>query len=480
MNNRLICALLACCSFAFLSCKGSSGASQEPQQPESAEQIAFPEAQGCGMTATGGRGGQIVYVTSLEDNASLPGTFRYAVNMTGPRIIIFRVAGNIRLTSPLRIKKGNVSILGQSAPGDGICISGYPTYIEADNVIVRFIRFRMGDEHAVEGDALTCIGQDRIMLDHCSFSWSTDECASCYGNTNFTMQYCFITESLRVSVHGKGTHGYGGIWGGTNATFHHNLLAHHDSRNPRFDHDYVSVERGPVDYVNNVVYNWGGNNTYGGESGNNAGAYRTYNMVNNYYKPGPASRHTNRIVNPTTKCSYCAERGTVNGGHFYISGNYLFGNSGVTADNWSGVEPDESSKKAGLKAAVPYAMSVEMTNVETAEAAFETVLAKAGASYARDQIDARIADEVRRGTTTYTGIKGGTKGIIDSQTDVGGWPDYAFTSLPDDVDRDGIPDSWEQAHGLDPNDYIDGTKRTLDSRFTNLEVYLNSLVSDLY
>lgn len=171
--------------------------------------------------------------------------------------------------------------------------------VKASNVIMRFLRFRMGDQNKVEGDALSINDHSRIIVDHCSFSWSTDECVSCYGNTDFTLQYCFITESLRKSVHVKGNHGYGGIWGGTNASFHHNLLAHHDSRNPRFDHSYVNNKCfGPIDYVNNVVYNWGGNSTYGGEGYDQV---RKINMVNNYYKYGPATSKKNRLVDPTVE-----------------------------------------------------------------------------------------------------------------------------------------------------------------------------------
>lgn len=437
---------------------------------------AFPQAEGSGANTTGGRGGTILYVTSLEDDAQKVGTLRYALNQNYARTILFKVSGRINLKSELRIRRGNVSIIGQSAPGDGICISGYPVHIDADNVIIRFLRFRMGDENKAEGDALTCTGRNRILIDHCSFSWSTDECVSCYGNTDFTLQYCFITESLRQSVHVKGTHGYGGIWGGQNATFHHNLLAHHDSRNPRFDHEYVDSKcHGPIDYVNNVIYNWGGNSAYGGEG---VSEPRKINMVNNYYKPGPASRHKERIVAPTTRCDLCNKLGTVVPGKFYITGNYMDGSATVTADNWKGVEPDEPAKLAACRADKPFAMPAITT--QTAQEAYEIVLTKAGCSLVRDAIDTRIANEVRNGTYTCKGSNGSTNGLIDSQTDAGSWPEYQSAEKPRDTDGDGIPDEWETAHGLNPSLYTDAAQYTLSKEYTNIEVYLNSIVEHLY
>jgi pectate lyase len=293
-------------------------------------------------------------------------------------------------------------------------------------VILRFLRFRMGDQNKVEGDALSINNKNNVMVDHCSFSWCTDECVSCYGNTDFTLQYCFITESLRRSVHVKGNHGYGGIWGGTNATFHHNLLAHHDSRNPRFDHDYVNAEcAGPIDYVNNVIYNWGSNSAYGGEGSTKGAGGRHINMVNNYYKYGPATSKKSRIVQPTTRCGNCTDAlgGTVDPGKFYIIGNYVYGNAAVTADNWQGVNPDEANKLDQCRAEMRWTEGLTaMTDEESAEEAYETVLTKAGCSLHRDAIDTRIVEEVRSGTYTYKGSKGSTNGLIDSPSDVGGYP----------------------------------------------------------
>lgn len=434
------------------------------------------------MYATGGRGAMVYHITTLEDNSTVPGSLRYVLAVPGAKTIVFDVAGVIHLKRQLEITEGALTIAGQTAPGDGICIAGAPVVIKASNVIIRFLRFRMGDENKIEGDALSCDGGHKnIIIDHCSFSWSTDECVSCYGISDFTLQYCFITESLRQSVHLKGGHGYGGIWGGTNATFHHNLLAHHDSRNPRFDHDYVDSKcHGPLDFVNNVVYNWGSNSAYGGESVSDA---RKINFVGNYYKPGPATKSgvKTRLLNATTYCTNCVKNtGKVKPGSFYLVDNYLYGSTAVTNDNWSGVVLDSkgSAKLADCKSSTPHTRSYGM-HTQTAEQAFETVLAKAGCSLVRDAIDERIVGEVKSGKYTYKGSNGSINGLIDSHTDVGGWPEYKGTFIID-TDRDGIPDDWEIAHGLDPNKYSDAVLNTLDENYTNIEVYLNSLVEHLY
>lgn len=451
---------------------------QPPTPPASVDKVAaFPGAQGGGMYVTGGRGGLVYHVTSLSDDPNDSGSLRYILKTPGKKIVVFDVSGVIQLKRQLDITEGALTIAGQTAPGDGICIAGHPVVIKASNVIIRFVRFRMGDESGEEGDALTCTEKNDIMIDHCSFSWSTDECVSCYGNTNFTMQYCIISESLRNSTHGKGRHGYGGIWGGKNATFHHNLLAHHDSRNPRFDHSYVDNKCfGPVDYVNNVVYNWGGNSTYGGEG---AGQPRLINMVNNYYKPGPAtsSSKRTRLLDPTISCSSCSKLGTFFPGKFYLAGNYMHGSETVTNDNWKGstVQTDE------VKSLTPWTDGLTlMTQTQTAQDAYAATLEKAGCSLVRDDVDKRIVDEVRNASYTYTGSNGSTNGLIDSQKDVGAWPQYKTTTAPVDTDKDGMPDEWETANGLNPTNLWDGKDCTLSQEYTNVEVYLNSLVQHLY
>ena len=453
----------------------------EPTPPAPAAKIAFPGAEGGGKYTTGGRGGMVCHVTSLSDDYNDRGSLRYNLSLAGTKTIVFDVSGTINLESPLIITQGSLTIAGQTAPGDGICIAGYPVVIKAGNIILRFLRFRMGDQNNVEGDALSINDCKDVIIDHCSFSWSTDECVSVYGNTNFTLQYSFITESLRKSVHVKGNHGYGGIWGGTNASFHHNLLAHHDSRNPRFDHDYVNKKcAGPIDYVNNVVYNWGGNSSYGGEGTNKGAGGRHINMVKNYYKYGPATSKKTRLVDPTVACAdNCGKSpgGTVEPGKFFLSGNYMYGSTEVTNNNWKGSTQPQSV--AGVNDRWIEGMTL-LSNEETAEEAFETVLTKAGCSLHRDVIDTRIVGEVRNGNYTYTGSNGSTKGLIDSPSDVGGYPELKSEATPKDTDHDGMPDEWEEAQGLDKTSLDDGKQYTLNENYTNLEVYLNELVAHLY
>jgi len=471
-----------------------------PAAEEDGMARAFPGAEGGGMYATGGRGGKIYHVTSLDDN-NTQGTLRYGIeNAERPLTIVFDVAGTIALQKQLQIKKGDLTIAGQTAPGDGICLKNYTFRIHASNVIVRFIRCRMGDEQKTEDDAMQVMDKygdsfEKIIIDHCSISWSTDECASFYGMKDFTFSWNIVSESLRASVHGKGNHGYGGIWGGTNATYHHNLLAHHDSRNPRLDHDYVSHQKGPVTISNNVVYNWSGNTCYGGESSSNTGDdYRKYNFVGNYYKPGPVTPSSHRwLIQPTTSCSNCG--GTILPGHFYLHDNVLYGVNDVTSNNWKagtstgvGVYIKES-EVTNIKADSPYECNA--MSLHSAEDAFTAVTTYAGASFAKDAIDARVQQETINGKATYNGSNGSTKGLIDTQTDVddgtwvNGWPVYKATeeqlNAQRDADSDGIPNAIEDAWGLNKSDPKDASSFTLDpdERYTNLEMYLHYLVKDI-
>ncbi len=444
-----------------------------------AQTPAFPGAEGGGMYATGGRGGKVLVVTSLADDGSV-GTLRWAVNQTGARIIVFRVAGNITLNSRLSISKGDVTIAGQTAPGDGICLKNYDLYIDADNVIIRYIRIRLGNLIITnESDAAWGRYQKNIIFDHCSFSWSIDETASFYSNENFTMQWCFITESLNNAGHAKGAHGYGGIWGGKNASFHHNLLAYHNSRNPRFNGykrsglDYTNPLSDEIlDFRNNVIYGWGDNSSYGGESGK-------YNIVNNYFKYGPGTSSGVRYKITQIDIDADPTKAPPGYGTYFINGNYVWGSAANTANNWttSAVTYGSSAiNRTTCKATVPFAFAPVGTH--TSEMAFEKVLAYAGCSAKRDTIDRRIANDARTGTSLYKGSITNRYGIIDTQNDVGGWPTLTFdpATVPTDTDGDGMPDSWENAHGLNPSSATDAITKTIDGSYTNIEVYINELV----
>ncbi|MEJ2618187.1 MAG: hypothetical protein P8Z35_24740, partial [Ignavibacteriaceae bacterium] len=425
-----------------------------------------PGAEGFGKYTTGGRGGRVLEVTNLNDSG--PGSFRNAIEQNYPRIIVFRVSGTIMLQSDLNITSGNLTIAGQTAPGDGICIANHTTELKADNVIVRYLRFRLGDVTREANDSFWGRDHENIILDHCSFSWAIDENGSWYDNKKFTMQWCLNGESLYHSYHPKGNHGYGGIWGGMGVTFHHNLLADNSSRNPRFNGArYNSTHQTEfADYRNNVIFNWGFNSAYGGESGN-------YNMINNYYKPGPAtsSSSKSRIVNPSD--SYNPSAGY---SKWYINGNYVEGDTAVTADNWNGgVQPDVAPLDSlRLNNPIP---AVYVTT-QSAQDAFKSVLESVGANFPkRDSVDLRIINEVKTGLAPYgASYNGGDKGIIDSQNDVGGWPVLKSTTAPPDSDHDGMPNAWELSHNLNPYDSSDA--RLVDSSgYTMIEEYINSLVS---
>ena len=352
----------------------------------------------------------------------------------------------------------------------------------------------MGDEKATEDDAMnlyTESGIKNVIIDHCSISWSTDECGSFYGMSDFSLQWSILSESLRNSIHDKGKHGYGGLWGGENATYHHNLLAHHDSRNPRLDHDYLSPLKGPVTLANNVIYNWGDNSTYGGESANDKNEFRKYNIINNFYKPGPATASSKiRFIDPWTKaCDNCTKKtgaSTIVPGHYFLNGNIMDGNNEKTADNWKGTTASESVI-ASIKSDKEFPAGTTETTlaIDSAEEAFKKVLEYSGASLRRDDVDKRVTEETKNGTFTHTGSNGSAKGLIDSQKDVGGWPEYKATTeelaAMKDSDGDGIPDSYEQLFGLDKSDASDGKAVSLDKngRYTNLEMYLHYLVKGI-
>ncbi len=486
-----------------------------------AQAPAFPGAEGHGRYVTGGRGGKIVHVTNLNDSGT--GSLRAAVNGSDKKIVVFDVGGVIALKSDLKIG-ANTTIAGQTAPAPGITVRYYTIRPDASNIIVRFIRFRRGQEKDVNdgADAIWTRHQTGQIYDHCSFSWSIDEIASFYDNNNFTMQWCTLAESLNNAGHGKGAHGYGGIWGGKLASFHHNLIAHVNNRSPRFNgarYDWTgytsnklysqykwanAVQSENVDFRNCVIYNCG-NGCYGGPGGGRI------NIVNNYYKTGPAAstdRVTNISIGNSTSSSDNSKYWNMTS-LYYIKGNQV--NSNANRD-WTGINYDSgvftiNGEKYTLDTNHYYGDDVTYTKnsagqdcvrirlenpteagevtTHSALKAYEKVLSFAGASLNRDDVDTRYAKETREGTATYSGSVTKKKGRIDLVSDVQGYTEANFGtgSRPAgyDTDNDGIPDEWEKANGLNPNNASDALLFTLDKKnwYSNIEVYLNSLVQDI-
>lgn len=466
--------------------------------------LAFPGAEGGGMYTSGGRGGKVIHVTNLKDYGT--GSLRAAVEASGPRTVVFDVAGTIELTTPLIISNGDLTIAGQTAPGDGICIKGRYTQVKADNVIIRFVRFRLGDESATAGDGDDAIWgryQKNIILDHCSMSWSIDECASFYANKNFTMQWCILAESLRFSSkHSKGGHGYGGIWGGENASFHHNILAHHDSRNPRIDHPHIYADhntvpnRGVVDFRNNVIYNWGSNNTYGGE-GYGAGKGTGVNMISNYYKNGSDSQDRKYFIDAYGVYASCNKCGSgINEGYplLYITGNIHSKYSDISSNNASGIYWHSNKtdcanyQKTSSSPFIVKGPNGQSCYVSThpANDALSKVCSYGGASLRRDAVDERTTKGVLNGTGKIVDCLKPATGKIDIQTLYGfTYPELKASQqeldLIKDTDSDGIPDWFEDQFGLNKNDANDSNSKTLDikARYTNLEMYMHYLVKDI-
>jgi pectate lyase len=430
-------------------------------------QLAFPGAEGFGRFAAGGRGGDVYHVTNLNDSGI--GSLRSGIETaTGPRTIVFDISGTIFLLKPLTVNKPNITIAGQTAPGDGITLGDNPFYVSANNLIVRFIRCRLGDKSGVGKDAVSITRGTNVILDHLTASWSVDETLSCQSEEvdSLTVQWCMITESLNNSLHQKGAHGYGGIVGGTRQTFHHNLYAHHASRNPKV----TGRRHCEVDFRNNVIYNWGHNSCYDGTA-----SY--INWVNNYYKAGPATsdKVRNRIFELSDQD---IEPGKVNRPEdsrtyetsLYAEGNYVDHYPAITKDNWSGgIVLTNGATETKNRAHEPFKFAV--IRAQTAQEAYPVVLKNAGASLVRDAIDRRIVEEVSSGIVTY-----GKSGLIDSQKEVGGWPILHSSAAQVDTDGDGMPDSWEKLKGLNPKDPADRNWDPDENGYTNLEEYLQSLV----
>ncbi|MVN77378.1 pectate lyase [Hymenobacter sp. HMF4947] len=452
--------------------------------------LAFPGAEGAGRFTTGGRGTAAVPTTVLEVTNLLddnkPGCLRYALTTkAAARTIVFRVSGTIHLLSPLTLSKPNTTVAGQTAPGGGICLADYPVQVKANNVIVRFIRFRMGDKNQNQGfvdgaggdDAFGGLRNHQLIIDHCSMSWSTDESFSVYEGDSTSLQWNIIGPPLNYSYHfEKGDtdyehHGYGGIWGGQHASMHHNLFVHCNSRTPRFNGSRYTHPAGyeNCDFRNNVIYDWGENNVYAGEGGN-------YNIVNNYYKPGPSTKETvrARLLNP-----YKLEKGSnpLPYGKFYLAGNYQDASADVTAHNWRGVTMNggAAADTALAKATTPFDLGPVAT--QTAAAAYPLVLEQAGATRPlRDTLDQRLVREVRTRTGRLIDVQGGYPHGTPYATSQKAWPVLAAKPAPADTDHDGLPDAWETAHQLNPKDAADRAKVGVGG-YPMLEIYLAELAA---
>jgi hypothetical protein len=426
--------------------------------------LAFPGAEGYGRFAIGGRGGRVIKVTNLNDSG--PGSLRAAVEAEGARTVVFDVGGRIVLKNRLGIRNPYLTIAGQTAPGKGICISNLNFgAMGTHDIILRYIRVRPGDTAGLTLDGMGLASTDHSIIDHCSISWTQDEAFSSRGAKNITLQRTLISEALNVAGHknyeeGK-PHGFAASIGGDVGSFHHNLLAHCAGRNWSLAGGLNKGGRhtGRLDIRNNVVYNWDHRTTDGG-------ALRV-NFVNNYYKPGPATR-VFHVLKPEGNLVFGPQM-------YYSAGNIMEGRYGAD-EPLAGIDPPRGQDYDVFLVDEPFFESHVTT--QTAEEAYEDVLADVGCNLPQlDEHDQRVIEETRSGTTTYTGSRSGKPGLPDSQEDVGGWEDYPEVHRPDDwdTDNDGMPNEWEQKHALDPNNVGDGTSDADEDGYTNLEEYLNGI-----
>lgn len=456
--------------------------------------LAFPTAEGYGRFARGGRGGRVIEVTNLQDydetkgESVIPGSLRAAVEAEGPRTIVFRVSGLIHLKKPSAVHNPYCTIAGQTAPGDGICLADYSSgAYGTHDVIIRYMRFRIGDSANKAMDGAGLGGCDNCIMDHCSISWSSDEGTSSRGAKNITFQRNIVAEALHHGPHYRAndrtkleTHAFAGSISGGIGSYHHNLLADCTDRNWSLAGGLNQSGKyaGYLDIRNNVVYNWTARTTDGGVKG--------MNYVNNYYKP--------HAPNPFVKWLLKLDPLNPNWGteSYYMTGNVLEGYVDE-ANNWAAFQNGLQVEK---QVRVDEELYPSYVKTHTAREAYTNVLADVGANFPKsDVVDLHIIKDVRNGTAEYTGTRGPTygdrpspnfAGIIDTQTDdksaVGSanfpWPDYRTYNLPVDSDHDGIPDDWEKAHGLNPNDPSDGNGDLNRDGYTNLEKYLNSLVGE--
>lgn len=418
----------------------------------------FPGAEGAGAISLGGRSGRVIEVTSLADSG--PGTLRAAVEATGPRIVVFRVSGLIDLRSDLVVSNSRLTIAGQTAPGDGICLKRHSLKVlGAEDVVIRYLRIRPGAESGQPLDGVEVRDSRNVILDHCSVGWSIDESVNTWhGVKNVTVQWCLIAEPLNRSVHPKGAHGYGASLGAENGSYHHNLFAHATARNPSVagNHEHRTVN---MDFRCSVIYNW--------QHRTCDGKPVSCNLVNNYFKPGPATQPAVRrriVAIDDTQSAYGYPS------HWFVEGNFIEGAPEISADNWRGGVDFERGKTSEAANRRREQFSVAAVTTQPATDAYALVLAHAGATLPRrDRIDARIVAEVAAGKATFG------NGIIDSTDQAGGWPEYRSLPAPVDTDHDGMPDAWERAQGqgFDINDPADGPRDPDKDGYTNLEEYLN-------
>ncbi len=489
--------------------------------------LAFPTAEGFGKYASGGRGGKVVEVTNLNNDGE--GSLRWALTDAGREnaTIVFRVSGIIEIgpnptrkgENAIRAKLKNVTIAGQTAPGDGILLKGGKLNLGgSENVIIRNIRGRLGVKELpreagetdeaykkrcfIDGGAIGIENATNIIIDHCCFGWSGEENVTMYDNHFTTVQWCIVHEGLRNAGHKKGERGYGCQWGGSPATFHHNLLIHNDSRSARINGaTNPSQDRNVfLEYVNNVNYNWGRQNScYGGE--NEAGPLSSHecNFVGNYYKPGPATPKENLQF---TEMSQARKGKTLSSPSlWYLADNIMEGDKEGTRDNWkaisnrTGFSQAEMQQSAWLYPSKKYTRESfaqidnydrYRTPAESAKKAYKHVLEKVGTIH-RDVVEQRLVNEAKTGKTTYQGhefmgkngqMQAPKPGIIDAPADAEGWPTYAPATPVVDNDHDGMDDAWERKHGLNPNDPEDRNKVISKAGYTALEVYLNSLMGE--
>ena len=458
--------------------------------------LAFPTAEGFGKYASGGRGGKVVEVANLNDSGE--GSLRWALTEAGREnaTIVFRVSGIINIgpnpqrkgERSIRAKLKNVTIAGQTAPGEGILLRGGKLNLGgSENVIIRNIRSRLGTigdptkskkENFIEGGAIGIENARNIIIDHCCFGWSGEENVTMYDNHFTTMQWCIIHEGLHDAGHKKGVRGYGCQWGGSPATFHHNLLVHNDSRSARING--ASNPNGDrnvfLEYQNNVNYNWGRRNScYGGENEAGEGSTHECNFVGNYYKPGPAHPDNNVFIELSQ-----ARKGKqlTSPSRWFINGNVM---EGVPSrDNWALISNRTGftiSQQKSTQRLQPAEYQSYLTKAESAKKACKKVLAKAG-TIRRDAVECRLIDDVRSGQPRYQGLSAHKPGIIDAPADAEGWPQYAAAEPVVDNDHDGMADDWERAHGLSPDNPDDRNDIISRAGYTALEVYLNSLMGE--